>query len=319
MSAGIGHDVRTLDLCQPAGPPMKLLVVDDSEFEHQVIARLLRGMEGVSVEYASGGAAALGMVECDAPDVVLTDLVMPDMDGLELVQRVRKRWPGIPLILMTAFGNEDAAIQALRAGAANYLPKKDLARDLIATMRQVLDVFHVDRRRRQVLRCIERRESTFNIGNDPNLIGSLIQLLQEELNGLGVLEPPGQIRVRVALQEALTNALYHGNLEVSSDLRQEDERIFFSLADARLVQEPYKSRRIWVSACLDRHSATFEVSDDGPGFDTSLINKPIDPEDLLRVGGRGLLLIRTFMDEVTFNPKGNSIRMVKRLSAAAEA
>ena len=65
---------------------------------------------------------------------------------------------------------------------------------------------------------------------------------------------------------------------------------------------------------LDRRSATFMISDQGPGFDTSRFDKPIDPEDLLSIGGRGLLLIRTFMDEVTFNPAGNTITMVKRLT-----
>lgn len=317
MSARCKDDVRTLESIQPPGPPMKLLVVDDSEFEHQVIARLLRGVAGLSVAYASGGVAGLEAVERETPDVILTDLFMPDMDGLELVQRVRKHRPAVPLILMTAFGSEEVAIQALRAGAANYLPKKDLPRDLVAMVRQVLDVFHADRRRRQLFQCVERRESTFDIGNDPNLVGSLVQLLQEELDGLGVLDRPAQIRIRVALQEALTNALYHGNLEVSSDLRQEDERVFFDLAETRRDRDPYKSRRIRVLTRLDRRSATFVISDQGPGFDTSRIDRPIDPEDLLRIGGRGLLLIRTFMDEVTFNSSGNTITMVKRLSSDA--
>jgi CheY-like chemotaxis protein len=259
------------------------------------------------------------MIERETPDLILTDLFMPDMDGLELVQRVRERRPAVPLILMTAFGSEDVAIKALRAGAANYLPKKDLTRDLVGMVRQVLDVFNVDRRRQRLLLCVERRESAFDIGNDPELIGSLVQLLQDEIDGLGVLDRPAQIRVRVALQEALANAIYHGNLEVGSDLRQEDERHFFDLAEIRRSCEPYKSRRIRVLTRLDRRSATFVVSDQGPGFDTSRIHKPIDPDDLLRIGGRGLLLIRTFMDEVTFNPTGNTITMVKRLTPAASA
>jgi anti-sigma regulatory factor (Ser/Thr protein kinase) len=179
-------------------------------------------------------------------------------------------------------------------------------------IRQVQDVFHADRRRRDLFQCVERRESIFDIGNDPEMIGPLSLLLQEELDGLGILDRPAQIRIRVALQEAITNALYHGNLEVSSDLRQDDERIFYDLAEQRRGLEPYKARRIRIATRLDRRKATFVVGDQGPGFDTSRIDKPIDPEDLLRIGGRGLLLIRTFMDEVTFNATGNVITMVKR-------
>jgi len=63
---------------------------------------------------------------------------------------------------------------------------------------------------------------------------------------------------------------------------------------------------------VDHHVATFIISDEGPGFDSSRLDRLIDHEDLVRIGGRGLLLIRTFMDEVTFNAASNSITMVKR-------
>ena len=296
-----------------AEPPLiTLLVVDDSVFDHQVIARLLQVMEGLRVIFASSGKEAMQTVDRELPQLILTDLIMPDMDGLELVQQVRDRFPSIPIILMTAFGSEEAAMRALRAGAANYIPKKDLARDLVETVRGILRISTVDRHRRQLLHCLNCRESTFLLENDPNLIASLIDLVQEELDGLGLFDRMGRIRVGIALQEALTNALFHGNLEVNSSLRQEDERLFFNEAEARRWQEPYTSRRIRVIVRVDHLAATFIISDEGPGFDTSRFDQPIDHEDLVRISGRGLLLIRTFMDEVVFNAAGNSITMVKR-------
>jgi len=62
---------------------------------------------------------------------------------------------------------------------------------------------------------------------------------------------------------------------------------------------------------LDRNAARFVVSDDGSGFDTTIANRHVDAEDLSRIGGRGLLLIRTFMDEVGFNSSGSQISMIK--------
>lgn len=144
----------------------------------------------------------------------------------------------------------------------------------------------------------------------------MMQLIQEELDGLGVLDRTGRIRVGVALQEALTNALYHGNLELSSDLRQDDERAFHEAAEVRRGLPPYASRQIRVLVRIDRETATFTISDDGPGFDISRIDRPIEPEELFRIGGRGLLLIRTFMDDVTFNAVGNVITMIKRFRLA---
>ena len=99
--------------------------------------------------------------------MILTDLVMPDMGGLALVQRVRAEHPEISVILMTAFGSEDVAMQTLRAGTANYIPKRDLARDLPSTLRRVLNVACLTRQRARILRCLVRRESAFRLDASP--------------------------------------------------------------------------------------------------------------------------------------------------------
>ena len=196
-------------------------------------------------------------------------------------------------------------------GAANYIPKRDLARDLPTTLRRVLNVACLTRLRGRILRCLVRRESAFRLESDPALITALLELIREELDGLDFGDPTGRVQISIALQEALANALYHGNLELSSDLRQQDERAFDDLAECRTAQEPYCSRHIRVQVQLDRDAARFVVADDGPGFDTALFDRPVQPDDLTRIGGRGLLLIRTFMDQVSFNSVGNQITMVK--------
>ena len=202
-------------------------------------------------------------------------------------------------------------MRTLRAGAANYIPKRDLARDLASTLRRVLNMGSLVRERRRILRCLVRHESVFLLHTDPNLIMALITLVQEELDGMSLCDPAGRLQVGIALQEALTNALFHGNLEVSTELRQQDEREFDELAERRRGLEPYRSRRIRVQMQLDRDAARFVIGDDGAGFDTTLFDRPVQPEDLARIGGRGLLLIRTFMDQVAFNATGNQISMVK--------
>jgi anti-sigma regulatory factor (Ser/Thr protein kinase) len=226
---------------------------------------------------------------------------------------------------MTAHGNEDVAMEALRAGAANYIPKKHLVRDLAQTVRKVLAIASSRRERSQVLRCLVRRESTLILKNDSELIIPLVTLLNEELEGVEAWDATALMQVCISLQEALTNALYHGNLEVSSELRQSDERVFYSQARERQQIEPYRSRSLRMHAQIDRDAARFLICDDGPGFDTAILNRPVQPDDLERIGGRGLLLIRTFMDQVTFNESGNQIEMVKlggracRKPAAREA
>jgi CheY-like chemotaxis protein len=294
-----------------ASEPTTVLVVDDSAFDRQLVGQLLGPLPDTRVVYAADGREGLAAIAHEAPSVILTDLVMPDMGGLELVQRVRAEHPEISVILMTAFGSEEVAMQTLRAGAANYIPKRDLTRDLPSTLRRVLNVTCLNRERGRILRCLVRRESAFLLDSDPGLIAALLKLIQEELDGLDFGDPADRVQIGIALQEALTNALYHGNLELSSDLRQHDESAFDDLAELRRTQEAYRSRHIRVQVQLDRDAARFVVADDGPGFDTALVDRPVQPDDLARIGGRGLLLIRTFMDQVSFNSAGNQITMVK--------
>lgn len=288
-----------------------VLVVDDSAFDRQLIGQLLGSMSDVRVVFARDGREGLDAIARESPAVILTDLVMPEIGGLELVQRVRAEHPEISVILMTAFGSEEVAMQTLRAGAVNYIPKRNLTRDLPSTLRQVLEMVGMRRERGRILRCLERRESVFRLGGDLALIAAMQQLIQDELDGLGFGDAAGRLQIGIAMQEALTNALYHGNLELSSELRQNDERIFDELMARRLTEEPYRSRRIGVRMQLERDATRFVVSDEGPGFDTTLFDRPVCPEDLARIGGRGLLLIRTFMDQVAFNAAGNQITMVK--------
>jgi CheY-like chemotaxis protein len=300
-------------------PVTTVLVVDDSSAARRAVGELLAPHHDMKVSYARDGREALAAVAQEPPSVILTDLVMPDMEGIELIQEARIRHPQIPLVLMTAFGSEDVAMRALRAGAANYIPKKYLARDLAATLRHVLAIAAMSRDRRRILGSMVRRVSTFVLENDPELIMPLLKLVQEELDGMGICDPTAQMQVGVALQEALCNALFHGNLELSSELRQDDSSQFDDLAQKRRRLAPYRNRQIEVQAYLDRDGGRFVITDDGPGFDTSLFDRPVQPEDIGRVGGRGLLLIRTFMDKVNFNGAGNQISMEKFRSAPHEA
>ena len=160
--------------CIPS-EPTTILVVDDSAFDRQLVCQLLGPMPGTRVVYAADGCEGLAAIGGEKPSVILTDLVMPDMGGLELVQRVRAEHPEISVVLMTAFGSEEVAMQTLRAGAANYIPKRDLARDLPTTLRRVLNVACLTRERGRILRCLVRRESAFLLDSDPGLIAALLK------------------------------------------------------------------------------------------------------------------------------------------------
>jgi two-component system response regulator HydG len=99
-----------------------VLVVDDEEGARSGLEKLLR-LEGYEVDTAPDGLAALERAAEQPPDVVVTDLKMPRMDGMALMERLRAQWPGMPVIVVTAFGDVGSAVAAMRQGAEHYLIK----------------------------------------------------------------------------------------------------------------------------------------------------------------------------------------------------
>lgn len=302
----------------------RILIVDDSPMDRQLAARILQKYPGwtdlapenhLKIFEASDGADALGAVERDQPDLILTDLNMPVMNGFQLVEEVRLRHRGVPVILMTAQGSDEIAIRALQSGAASYVPKKLLARELIDTTLSVLEAAQVSRSHARLLECLRGSEARFTLVNDPALIPPLMGYLKDSRFRVCGSDETGLVRITMALREAVLNAMHHGNLELSSSLREGDEREYHRLARERSTQQPYSGRHVYVSASDTPAGSTYVVRDEGPGFDPTHLPDPLDPENLEKVSGRGLLLIRTFMDEVRFNAIGNEITMVKHSGA----
>lgn len=292
----------------------RVLVVEDSPTQAKEIGIRLEA-EGFEVAIAVDGVAGMEALKKQLPDLVLTDLQMPRMNGLELVEAVRKNFPTVPVILMTAQGSEEIAVQALEKGAASYVPKRNLARDLVETLNAVLATARAGRSHERLTQCLAHSEMSFVLDNDCTLVPSLVDHLQSSITHNSVSDATEQVRIGIALEEALLHALYFGNLEIRDDLCMTDHDAYCKLVDQRLRTAPYKDRRIHVDGKLTPSAAVFVVRDEGPGYDPAALPNPKDPATLESVSGRGRLLIQAFMDEVRYNSSGNEITMIKRRDA----
>jgi len=297
----------------------KVLIVDDSAVDRRLVSGVLGKDSDIEVELATNGAEALEMIAARPPDLVVTDMLMPGMNGLELVSEIRERHPLVPVILVTSRGNEEIAVQALQRGAASYVPKRTVAQELVDTVHSVLAVSRQRRGLARLLECMTHSHSTFVLENDSTLFSPLVSHLQENAALIGVCDESERVRIGVALGEALANAMYHGNLEVSSELREIDDTAYCNLIEQRRRNPPYCQRKIHVDARVSRTEAIWTVRDEGPGFDPASLADPTDPANFDKASGRGLLLIRTFMDEVFHNDQGNAVTLIKRNASAAVA
>lgn len=263
---------------------------------------------------ANSGAEALSILDEAPVSLCLTDAELPDMSQDEFLGTLRDRFSGLPVVLLTRSAGE-GTVRGLRFGAATYVPRSRLARDLVTTVKRVLALCEEREGEAEALAQRERATVVFEIENDVSAFRPIVTHLTRELERFGLASGNERIFAGVALEEALLNAMVHGNLEIDSDVREESFVAFDAHVEERRRESPYRERKIHVEGSFDRERASFTIRDEGHGFDVSSVPDPQLPENVLKASGRGLLLMRSFMDEVVYNEKGNEVRLVKRRSS----
>jgi len=296
-------------------------VVDDSATDRVRITGLLRrnpdGNEPLyETEVAANGAETLSLLESTAVDLVLTDLNMPELDGLELVRKMKEDWSHIPVILMTGAGSEEIAVKAMQEGAASYVNKTSASSWLHENVERVLESRVEDLAYAALCRQIVSDEYHLSLNNDRVLMSATARFLRQAMQSVGVVSDSELPRVGVAMEEALLNACLHGNLELDSRLREGDGNEFDRLARERSAAEPWTKRRVTVDASISPQQLKVQITDEGTGFNPENLPDPTDPENLLKPHGRGVMMMKLFLDEVTWNEQGNSVTLIKNGPAA---
>ena len=292
-----------------------VLVVDDNKMDRKLAEAALGTHGGHHVLFAANGVEAMATLEQWPADIVVTDMHMPRMDGLTLVGEVRKKYPQVPVILITGAGSEDSAAEALRVGASSYVPKSVLVRDLPQVVDRILGLTGQDRIHPRALQCLVTTVLQFEVPSDDQLIRPVVNNLQQHVRRLMICDDSGILQVGVALDEALSNAVIHGNLQVDSAIREQSSdgpMLYAQQIRERRGQSPYRDRQVRVTARLSPREAIVVITDQGPGFDHRRAPDPTDPSQLEKASGRGIFLMRNFMDEVRYNERGNEVTLIKR-------
>lgn len=142
------------------------------------------------------------------------------------------------------------------------------------------------------------------------LIPKLRDRLMHSLAEYQVVEGKREIQFCMALEEALNNAFYHGNLELSSKLKEDGSSRFIELAAEREVLSPWCDRSVQVTELVSAFGLWLTIQDSGNGFDVqAVVDRCNDPETMF-ASGRGLMLMRAFADELFYNREGNEVTLV---------
>ena len=183
-----------------------------------------------------------------------------------------------------------------------------LAADLVAKVTEVLELSQRMRYAHTVRIEPAPKQVAFVLENDLSLAAPAIEHLQ---NSLPAWSSRDRLQIGMALDEALVNAMHHGNLEVDSSLKESDSELYYETVRQRRQQEPYCKRRVRVEAEFSDQHICVQISDEGPGFNPRDVPDPSEEENLHRVSGRGLFLIRSFMDQTAHNRMGNQITITR--------
>lgn len=290
-----------------------ILVVDDSKVDRRLVGGLLSnaGHNDWVIDYAEDGAEAIKAVAEKEYDMIITDLVMPEVDGFGLVKSVKKTHPKTPVILVTSKGNEDIALKALRLGAASYTPKNRLAQTLVPTIEDILKVTAEQEPGTRVASYLSEVHYHFDLNNDLSIAFPLVRFLQKEAASIANINQEQRLRFGVVLKEALTNAMIRGNLEMElADLQALEEPEFQQAVSDRASQSPYNSRKVNLEVRLSPDSAEVRVRDEGPGFPVATFAEPVE-RLIEKNAGRGMIVLRTFADKVSYNEAGNELTIQK--------
>ena len=289
---------------------MNLLIADDT-------AEVLNFLQdffvkaGHSVFCARDGEEALKILQNEEIDGIFCALTMPKLGGLELLKEVQSANSRRPLVILCPPNDSENALNALQLGACDYLLKAINPLELQRTLDRVVSLqegFHFSA---YAMDHLLQETRTLEIGNDFNGLNRIIAFMTQDLPSYGILNQEQLFRMNMLLKEAIENAIFHGNLELCSEMRRENPELFYKTAAQKRDIDPYKDRKLILQYDISRNSAKYVVRDEGKGFVHADLLDPADPDNLLRIEGRGLIMIMNFMDEVFWNDRGNEVTMVR--------
>jgi DNA-binding NtrC family response regulator len=237
----------------------RILVVDDEVNARTALAELLRD-EGYDVETAADAFKALGKYETFSPHVVVTDLKMPGMDGIELVQKIRASEDPAAVVVMTAFGAVASAVEAMRAGAAEYLTKPLNFDELLVVLGKVFEQQELRRETRQLRQRVRDRVAPNNIVGDSPPMQRVFEIVDQVAPSRATVLITGESGTG---KELVANALHQRSPRCSGPFIKLH---CAALAESLLESELFGHERGSFTGAMARKDGRFQLADGGTLF-----------------------------------------------------
>ena len=283
----------------------RILLVEDSPTQAAMVQRLLQA-SGHDVVLRCDGQQALDHLASESVDLVITDLMMPHVDGSELTRQVVANTPHIPVVVITAHGAEGPAVDALADGAVNFVPKTLLNARLPLVVCTLWERIRIDRQTAKSGISLLVPELVFELDNDMRSIWQIANYVQQTLAMANAVNTNSRFRFVTAVASGLINAICYGNL----DLRDSESAVIEFMRGDFVPKVVEHKVRLVISVGVE--DSRVSISHDGPGVMTRTSPAPGTPESFDLEDCRGMLLMTSFMDQVIFNQTRNEVVMLKK-------
>ncbi len=263
---------------------INVLVVDDERDVLSTLSEILSELK-LNPITAADGAEAMEKIKTRKIDLIITDLMMPTMDGFELIQRTRQLNINIPIAVISGHGEVKNVVNALSHGAYNFITKPFTIKEIENIVKRGLRLREFSLGTHRLLEGI-RNTCEMEIPSYPHLLPSATLYIVRECQWRGMEDEAILSNISISVDELLNNALLHGN-----DLNE--------------------SKKILVQLVFTQGTFSLSVEDEGEGFDYKNLVSEFSENAQALPTKRGLFIVNYLMDELTFNEKGNRVTMVK--------
>lgn len=276
-------------------PPRRVLIVDDDPSIHELVRAMLAGTNWTS-QSASSGKDALALLETNSYDVSLVDILMPGMDGLELLGQIRARYSQLPVIMITVKNTPDHVLESLRREAAAFISKPFSREALLNNLQNALSASIV----RDDIKILSDKPHWISLQISCRLATAdrLTQFIRELPSDL---DPDHREQIATAFRELLMNAVEHGG-----HLDPEKTVDLSYIRTARTIVYYIRDPGEGFSMDTLAHAAVANTDD-------SMHHAELRQKMGLRPGGFGILMTKSFADELIYSAKGNEVILIKYL------
>ncbi|MDR1761172.1 MAG: response regulator [Bacteroidales bacterium] len=290
-----------------------VLLAEDDEASRLFLDIVLR-KHGFMFYSVNNGLSAWEYIEHNQPNVVFADITLPQINGWELLKKIKQRYPHIIVVMITAYNSEEFAIQALKLGASSYL-KKPISQAAVVDLLQTYELMHEEKNKiEQVCSYVESYNLSMKINNDIHIVPfvakyliSQVEFFFKENELLGML---------LGLNEIIINAIEHGNLKISFTEKTNaiQNNTYETLLEERMNREENKQKKVLINFFHNHNYCEWTIKDSGTGFlhKNYLENSTFNSIDGLH--GRVIFITRFQFDEMDYEENGTKICLRKYIT-----